>query len=154
MTTTGARVTIRGLDELRRKLGDDLIAQPARNFLNRAGITVQGAARKNAPVDMGTLKGSINYEVDTAHLPMWVRIGPGGASQKYARFVEEGTRPHFVPAKYIGDWKRRHGMDPSTGMYVSGRAQPYLMPGLESSIPKIITLVPVMAREIEAKASS
>lgn len=149
MTTTGARVQIRGLDELRRKLGDDLIAQPARNFLNRAGTTVQSAARKNAPVDTGLLRNSITTEIDSSHFPMWVRIGP---NTNYARYVEEGTRPHFVPAKYIGAWKQRHGGDGSTGMYVSGRAQPYLMPGLESSIPKIITLVPVMAREIEARA--
>ena len=60
--------------------------------------------------------------------------GVWGTAVPYARYVERGASPHFVPVQYIGGWARRHGFG-ETGLKVSGRAQPYIKPAFAKVQP-------------------
>lgn len=46
------------------------------------------------------------------------------STSTYSVYREFGTRRHFVPAKYIGDWARFHTGE-YTGLIVSGDATPF-----------------------------
>lgn len=167
MATSGATVRIRGMAELRRKLGDGLIARPARNFLNRAGTAVQSNSRKRAPNYRGLLMNSIAVEVDKAALPMWVRIGPNisvggaGGAANYAEAQEFGTKPFWPPKGPLEEWGRRKGLTPKQVFLVRRaisrkgiKPKGYMSGGLKDTMPKIPSLVEKMAQEIEAQASA
>lgn len=136
-------VRIDGLDELRRKLNSGRAEQPIQRFLDRGAIFIQSRARLHAPVDRGRLRGSIGVEATSN------RQREVGTSVTYAPYVELGTRPHFVPAKYIGGWAQRHGLG-NRGVFVSGKAQPYLKPAAQEAEPFVRSLVPILTAEIEA----
>ena len=55
-------------------------------------------------------------------------------------FVELGTRPHFVSKQNIGRWASRHGKG-DTGLFVTGKAQPFLKPAFEENKHKIVALL-------------
>ena len=64
--------------------------------LEKIGLLVEGEAKLRAPVDSGTLKGSITHDVDKNT----VRIG---TNLEYAGYVEKGTskmraQPYLTPA--------------------------------------------------------
>jgi len=102
----------------------------------------------------GTLHESITYEAELVAAMLTVTVG---TEVYYAKYVEGGTVPHFVPfhiAKSLynqvkndwgwddagidekGRWLLRPEPDaePVYGIMVSGRAQPFLFPGWEESI--------------------
>ena len=88
-------------------------------------------------MDTGRLRASITPEVrqqgnDT--------VGVVGSNVKYAPFQELGTRPHFVSAGHIGKWAERHGFG-YTGLFVSGKAHPFLQPALEENAEKIVRIL-------------
>ena len=65
-------------------------------FLPSAGVIVTGAVKRNAPVDQGILRGSINYQVHTDNVTV-------GTNINYATHVEYGTKkmkaqPYMRPA--------------------------------------------------------
>lgn len=105
-------------EEMRKKLGDPkLIGEPARNFLTRALILIQGYAREGAPVDRGQLSQSITFAVDSAPLPLWGKVG---TNKSYAQAQEYGTnalseKPEatgnvpFPTGPELETWARRHG---------------------------------------------
>jgi len=73
-----------------------IITKVSPRFLTEAGIVVQAAAKRLAPVDTGNLRGSITREVfgDRAEV---------GTNVEYAEHVEYGTRhmgaqPYMRPA--------------------------------------------------------
>jgi len=133
-------IEIRGLKETQRNLERivrGLRGEPYLNAMRRGTLLVQRSAKQKAPVDTGRLRASITPEV------RWrgnVAIGVVGSDVKYSAFVELGTRPHFVPQQYIGRWARRHGMDDS-GLFVSGKAQPFLKPAFEENKRKIVAML-------------
>jgi hypothetical protein len=150
------RIRVRGLPELQSKLARPFMVRPARNFLTRGAVIVQGRARENAPVDRGGLRDSIAYEVDAAAFPLWAKIG---TNIEYGRATELG-RPAGImpPSAPLELWARRHGMEPGSGyalalaIFRRGiEARPFLEPALNESRPQIIGLVRVMAAEIEAE---
>ncbi|MCG3176909.1 MAG: hypothetical protein MOGMAGMI_01873 [Candidatus Omnitrophica bacterium] len=136
-------VRIDGLEQLRAKLRSERADPPMQRFLDRGAIFIQGQARTLAPVDTNRLRGSIAVET-TGRLERSI-----GTNVTYAPYVELGSRPHFVPAKYIGRWAEKHGFG-NTGIFVSGKAQPYLKPAAEAGEGFIRQLVPILAAEIEA----
>lgn len=149
---TAIKVTVRGLDELQRKLSPALIARPARDFFNRATITVQTAARTRAKVDRGRWKNSIATEVDAAAVPRYGRIG---SNLDAAPSIELGSRPHWPPIAPLEAWARRHGM-PGAGFAIARGislhgtpANHALTDGLAASRGALEGLVGVMAKEIE-----
>lgn len=149
MATAGAiTVTIHGLDQLRGKLNSSRSDIPVRRFLDRGAIGIQGEGRRRAPVDTGRLRNSISVESPTNRMR---RIGP---NVEYGPYVEFGTRPHYPPKGALSGWAQRHGMTDQQARQSIGRkgtkAQPYMAPAAEGSVPLIRSLVPVLAAEIES----
>lgn len=144
----GITVTIRGLDDLRRKLGSGRIEGPVNRFLDRGAIFVQGEARRHAPTDTGRLRNSIGIQSPSNRAR---RIGP---NTSYARFVEEGTRPHWPPPGALAGWAGRHGLtdyQARRAIAMHGtKAQPYMQPAAEAAEGQIRSFVPLLAAEIEA----
>lgn len=159
MATSGATVRIRGLDKLVKKLGPQMVARPARSFLNRVGIAIQSNSRKHAPNYRGLLVNSIAVEVDNAPLPLWVKIGPNVGIYGIAQ--ELGTKPFWPPRAPLEEWGRRKGMSPQQ-VYLVRRSisrkgikpKHYMRDGLEDTLPRIPSLVERMAAEIEAAATA
>jgi HK97 gp10 family phage protein len=73
-----------------------------RNFLPKAGISVQAEAIRLAPVDQGRLKGSIRYKVSADHVSVGTNV-EYAAYQEYGTYKMRGT-PFLRPAL---DNKRR-----------------------------------------------
>ena len=81
------------------------------NSINRTlletAIYAQRCFRKNMPVGKtGALRRTVYY---TFLGKTRVRIEP---EQKYADYVEFGTRPHFPPVEAITPWANMHGINP------------------------------------------
>lgn len=164
---TAIRVQIKGLDALSRKLQPTrLVAGPARRFLSRGAVAIQGPARRNAPKDRGRLASSINFEVDPAPFPRYARIGPnirtggGGGVDNYAAAQEFGTRPFWPPREQLEAWGRRKGLSPGQVYGVRKaiatrgiKPKRYMRDAVEEARPKIEGYVIVLAREIEEAAS-
>jgi HK97 gp10 family phage protein len=93
-----------------------------RQFLEEAGLFIQGEAVERVPVDGGRLKGSITHEVKDDHVII-------GTNVEYAPHVEYGTRPHTIngPVKIKNVGWRYIGTHPGT------RAQPFLRPALDEN---------------------
>jgi phage gpG-like protein len=128
---------LRGLEETQRRMEQaaaDLQGPPFAEGMARATLRVERSAKLKAPVDTGRLRASITPEVRRVFMG-W--RGVVGSKVKYAPFVELGTRAHFVSARHIGRWAQRHGMG-HTGLFVSGRAQPFLQPAFEENRAAII----------------
>ena len=131
---------IQGLKETQHemeRIAMDLRGEPFLNGMRLATMLVQRSAKQKAPVDTGRLRASITPEV------RWqgnTAIGVVGSNVDYAPYVELGTRPHFVPSKYIGVWASRHGFD-NTGLFVSGKAQPFLEPAFEENKEAIVSII-------------
>ena len=133
-------IEIRGLKETQanmERIVRDLRGEPYLSAMRRATLLVQRSAKQKAPVDTGRLRASITPEVrwqgDTA-------VGVVGSNVKYAPYIELGTRPHFVSKQNIGRWASRHDMD-DTGLFVTGKAQPFLKPAFEENKQRIIALL-------------
>lgn len=116
-------IEMKGLDGAIGRI-DDLVQglarvqQPMRAALEEHRDEMQG----RAPVDTTNLQTSIEAVTETRGAETIGRIIVGAL---YGIFVEFPTRPHFVPARYIGEWAQRHGFG-FTGLRVSGRAQPFV----------------------------
>jgi len=133
-------IEIRGLKETQanmERIVRDLRGEPYLNAMRRATLLVQRSAKIKAPVDTGRLRASITPEV---RMQGNLVTGVVGSNVKYAPFVELGFRPHFVPQQYIGRWARRHGKG-DTGLFVGGKAQPYLEPALKENEARIVRML-------------
>ena len=124
---SSATVKIEGLPELIRALRNNAnLAQPMSKALHRIGLEGSSASKKRAPVDTGTLRRYITYEVDKSPLPTFVRIGTLGSNKvSYAAYMEFGTgmahdhpswpkKPHGIPPGVLDAWaarKSRSGED-------------------------------------------
>lgn len=142
------RVQLIGDKELKRKLVSSRADGPVNRFLDRGAFYLQGKAREGAPVDTGRLRNSIGTETPND------RVRSIGPSVDYGRYVEEGTSPHYPPLDALWGWSKRHGMDPwalqqSIGMWGT-EAQPYMEPAAEETETFMVTIVPVLAAEIES----
>jgi len=143
-----AEIDVRGLEEVQRKLGQvvmDLKGGPMLNAMRDATLLVQGGARRNLKpwhgpgtggADTGRLRASIMPEVVVRTNTI---TGVVGSNVKYAPYVELGTRPHFVPAKYIGRWAERHGLG-FRGVNVSGKALKFLRRAFDDNKTRIVKL--------------
>jgi hypothetical protein len=89
-----------------------------------------GEAQGRAPIDTKTLHDSIEGVVEPQGKD-W--LGIVRAAVDYGLFVEFGTKPHFVPARFIGEWAEKHGFG-FTGLFVSGKAQPFMRTGESDSL--------------------
>lgn len=141
-----ARLTLND-KALRRALGDpDFVKGPLREFLFKAGFSVEAAAKERAPVDTGRLRFSIATEVRETRALV-------GSNVFYAPFVEFGTRPHMPPVAAMQPWARRHGISAwALARAIAARGtkpHPFLLPGLLAAQATIISLLETFARAIE-----
>lgn len=150
-----------GVEELEGELSS-VLPGPLRWFFEAAAITVQGNARKEAPVDQGHLRNSIGYEVDKGQPPLQTVVGvdaPEGSPLWFkARAMEWGTgrrgdpavshkKGHWPPAAALDRWAHLHGLE--SGAVVAeaigkrGGLDPrhYLQKGLAASVSKIDSLL-------------
>jgi hypothetical protein len=88
--------------------------------------------RGRVPQDTGLLDESIEGSVEFGPT---VR-GIVEAKAEHGIYVEFPTRPHFVPAKYIGGWAKRHGFG-YTGLVVSGKAQPFFRRNTSETLKQV-----------------
>ncbi len=151
MSSFNLNVNMRGLRKLVKKADTAILRKPMRTFFTKTGVKVQGESRRRAPVDTGTLRNSIVYNVDKRPLPLWVKIG---SNKKYAPFQEFGTRPHFPPPSALSTWARRHGL-PSG--FLAARAiarrgikgKEYMQKGLRASRESIKAYLADAAKAVE-----
>lgn len=126
------------------------------NALYRAGLMVEGKAKRKVPVDTGFLRASIHTkQIDWNH----VRVGTSMA--QYAAAVEFGSKPHTPPFEPIREWARRHGIEEAAYPILlkiqreGTPAQPYMRPALLESQERItkmlITAQRRAARDLEKK---
>lgn len=165
-------IEVEGLERVLEKLQPSLVAEPLRGFLNRAAITVQTRARAGAPVDTGHLRAMIGYEVDSAAMPAFARIGFIGAEDGSplwfkARAMEYGTGSqgdevshaggHWPPGAALDVWAQRHGM--ASGWAVAGgigrrgglRPRRFLRNAIAQSMAEILGMLEQMRAEIAAR---
>jgi hypothetical protein len=63
--------------------------------------------------------------------------GVVGSNVAYAPYMELGTKPHFVPAVYIGRWAELHGLG-YRGVFVTGRAHKFLERAFNENQEKVV----------------
>lgn len=166
-----AGVEVIGLKRLIKRMSADRLIKPMRRFLERSSISIESAAKENAPVDTGRLRASITHEIiEEGALPRYAKIGvlkspfstPHG---KKAFAMEYGTgllaegagasgKPHYPPAGALGRWAGRHGF--ASGAQVSRiigkrgglRPRRYMRDALKAKRAEIGKFAQVMAKEI------
>jgi len=114
-------VSIKGLDEILKKLGPAIVQEPLENFFKRAAIKVQSSARQKTPVDTGGERNRLMYEVSTDNARVgFLDASPGSELFYQARAMEYGTgrmgdpavshsATHFPPGPKLELWAARHG---------------------------------------------
>lgn len=93
-----AGVRIDGFDKLEAKLKRNTDLGAVRTVVRKNGAELQGKTQKNAPVDSGNLKRSIELDITDGGLTAEVE-----PTADYAAYVEYGTRfmeaqPYLKPA--------------------------------------------------------
>lgn len=91
--------------------------------LETCGLVAEGYAKKQCPVDTGTLRKSITHTVDTNEKTAYI-----GTNSEYATYVEMGTGKYYTGGRpkpwshqdEKGNWHTTAGQ----------RAQPYLKPAV------------------------
>lgn len=112
-------------------------------------------AKLRAPVATGTLKDGIDYKriSDKTY-----SIGVYGKASRYARYVERGYRPHWIPVAYMelhysnpgAKGKSEHGVGVSGGYYYArGTAQPFLSPAIERTVQSAVSIARKISRRTE-----
>jgi Bacteriophage HK97-gp10, putative tail-component len=96
-----------GLKELRDAF--DKARPQFMRFLSDAmydtGKIAEGKAKENSPINDGSLRSSITTSEprvtrDNAEITV-------GTNIKYAKYMEQGTRPHYVSARLLMPWARK-----------------------------------------------
>jgi HK97 gp10 family phage protein len=110
-------------------------------FLESAAVILQGAARRNAPIDNGRLKGSISREVKRD-------VAIVGTNVEYAPHVEYGTRPHVITvknARVLSDGKQIFGRSVN---HPGTKAQPFMRPAVDKNRKNLIKLYRDIYRQV------
>ena len=141
------RIEVRGLEEIKRRLEGggafrrNLLSGPLRKGLERIGQSGELLAKREVPVDTGTLRRNITHDVDKKDPPAFVRIG---TDLEYATYVhgdfnetKSRTRPHFPPAAALEGWARRHGIPVYAVQRAIGRRGTPFNPFLTRTVAKL-----------------
>jgi HK97 gp10 family phage protein len=129
-------------DLLRLVRGCEAAAKAAPQELGRAMtrsvLAIEGDAKGLVPVDTGNLRRSITHDVSAQAGGV---VGRVGTNVPYARYVEEGTSPHWPPVSALAGWAGRHGIPAFlVARAISRRgtkAKPYLKPALQKNLAAI-----------------
>ena len=99
---------IKGLDKLKEHFtkSPQIVIQEINPAVQKSILILLAYARKNAPVDLGMLRGS------AMETNFGILKGTLKNTSPYAAAVHGGTRPHWVPIDAITPWANRHGIPP------------------------------------------
>lgn len=135
------RITTTGLDELRGRYAraPQIITDELTTSMTKVVLMGERESKQKAPKWRNQLTRSIHHKVTST---IGTVTGFWGTKLGYARFKEYGTRRHFVPWAYIGEWAEAHGFEAPKnpakgGIVVSGKAQPFIQPAYELVKPKV-----------------
>mgnify|MGYP000123764867 CR=1 FL=1 len=109
-------IQIKGLDEIRASFAnaDSLVARHGRSLLRDVSIYGVKQMQKNilsvGAVDTNELIQGIHYEIKNNFNGISSTIRPNDTADKYAWFMEAGTRPHWAPRDALQGWADRHGI--------------------------------------------
>jgi len=100
-----------------------------RALMGMKGVAVEMSNRSKVlatrHTDNGTRRNSITQTIVGRHV-LW---GISVSAAPHAPYLERGFEPHWVPARYVGVWMKRHGIPKpgkrgrvrkAAGMYVGG----------------------------------
>lgn len=105
-------ITIEGLDELHAAFNraHEAVESEGKRYIRDWSIygvkQVQLHTLNAGAVDTNELIQGMHYE----QRGLTSEIKPSTQADKYALYVEEGTRPHFPPIAAIQGWADRHGI--------------------------------------------
>lgn len=105
-------IRVEGLDEVvdSFRRADGLLDREGRSYLRDMGIYGVKQSQINilnaGSVDTNELIQGMHYELRG----LTATIRPSDEADKYAIYVEEGTRPHTPPVKALQGWADRHGI--------------------------------------------
>lgn len=121
-------------------------SEGTRRLLKKMIIVGEDRAKKVCPADNGFLRASIKTDMDSAATPQWASWL---TNQKYAPYVEYGTKPHFPPVGALEGWAKRH----NTSAFIVARAiarhgtKPHLM--FTMAAEDVARAAPGMVTEVE-----
>ena len=105
---TQSRIVLIGGDALEKALKNlDFLKGPADEMIDGVANTLRRNAMQGSPVDTGRLKTS--WVVDWHKKSGYKTGAVVGSNMPYARYVEEGTKPHWPPLRALQPWASRHG---------------------------------------------
>lgn len=96
--------------QLERKLTNGLV------FIARS-LTRDARKLATKNLDQGQRRNAITHKVQPNGSVIW---GIPDRAAPHALFLDRGYVPHFVPAKYLGAWPRRHGLGNPSGIFAGG----------------------------------
>ena len=109
-------VRIEGLDELISSFRgpDGIIEREGRSFLHDMGnfgvLQSQKEILNVGAVDTNELVQGMHHDIKSLANGMQVTIRPSDEADKYAWFVEHGSKPHRAPIEALRGWADRHGI--------------------------------------------
>lgn len=131
-----ASVTLRGFDELERRLGNIDADQPLREGFTRAAIIVEGDAKRNVHRITGKLQGSLGHVIEGRGFDLRARVGP-----------QPDTSPRRYSRSMTARWKRpRDGVNRGDPRRYARHEElgtrhrpghPFLIPALTSNVERI-----------------
>jgi HK97 gp10 family phage protein len=99
--------------------------------MQRSLLLIEGAAKAKAPKKSGRLAGGISHRLSSVGGTITGEVGP---SAKYGLYVEEGTRPHWMPPGILPFPVMRAIARKGT------RAQPYMLPAFEANEARVTAM--------------
>ena len=112
---------------------DDKTEDNVQKVLNNTGFKIEAKAKGNVPVDTGHLRRGIATKIGNMEVTVHT------SNIKYARLVEEGTRPHTIKAKNKKALYWKGAKHPVKSVRHPGsKAKPYLIPAFESEKDNLI----------------
>jgi hypothetical protein len=109
-------IRVIGMDELIDSFrnADSTVSQVGKKWLRDWSIygvkQVQLHTLNAGAVDTNELIQGIHYDIAQTTKGMTSTIKPSEQADKYALFVEEGTKPHTPPVSALQGWADRHGI--------------------------------------------
>ena len=122
--------------------------------LNHAAESIAKYASEKAPKDTGRMLRGIDVTQKATENNLLAVVAP---KDKYAIFVEKGTRPHFPPVSALEGWAQRHGIPAFlVARAISRRgtkAQPFMKPAADEAPHMVATEVGGAIKNVLEKTS-
>ena len=110
------KVTIEGLPELQRKLGESNFRVALKQGMTNAVVYFEGEIKRRTPVRTGQLRGSFTHEVSEDG-----REGEVGTDKEYGPYVEEGTGVYIGKGRIYPRTKKALAWDNMARRSIAGQ---------------------------------